>query len=190
MDADFWEDRWKNEETGWDMGTVSPPLKAYFDQLEDKSLKILIPGCGNAYEAQYLWENGFGDTSVVDISESALKSFVKRFNSFPIANMYHQDFFELEGDFDLIVEQTFFCAIHPDMRKKYAKKMAELIKSGGHLMGLLFDFPLEDGPPFGGSKEEYLGYFSEDFEIKHLEACRNSIPPRQGREFFIEFERK
>ena len=44
LDAEFWENRYRNQETGWDLGTVSPPLKAYIDQLEDKDVAILIPG--------------------------------------------------------------------------------------------------------------------------------------------------
>jgi hypothetical protein len=48
----------RSNETGWDLGQVSPPLKAYIDQLTDKNLRILIPGCGNSYEAEYLLEKG------------------------------------------------------------------------------------------------------------------------------------
>ena len=56
MEKSFWDSRWENAETGWDLGGVSAQLKAYIDQLESKKLSILIPGCGNAYEAEYLWE--------------------------------------------------------------------------------------------------------------------------------------
>ena len=44
---------------GWDLGEVSPPIKSYIDTLEDKNIRILIPGCGNTYEAEYLLEQGF-----------------------------------------------------------------------------------------------------------------------------------
>ena len=48
LSPDYWETRWQNNETGWDIGYVSPPLKRYFDDLPDKSIKIFIPGAGNA----------------------------------------------------------------------------------------------------------------------------------------------
>ena len=99
MEEEFWENRWKNQETGWDMGSISAPLKAYFDQLEDKSLKILIPGCGNAYEAQYLWENGFSNVFVMDISKTALESFSRRFKTFPNDQMLLEDFFQHQGKY-------------------------------------------------------------------------------------------
>ena len=51
----YWSKRYKEERTGWDIGFPSLPLKTYIDQLENKDLKILIPGAGNAYEAEYLF---------------------------------------------------------------------------------------------------------------------------------------
>ncbi|WP_316930385.1 class I SAM-dependent methyltransferase [Formosa agariphila] len=55
----FWNEKYKNNDIGWDLGTVSPPLKSYFDQLTNKDLKILIPGGGHAHEAEYLHQNGY-----------------------------------------------------------------------------------------------------------------------------------
>ena len=51
LNADFWNNKYLNHTTGWDLGAVSPPLKAYIDSLDNKDLAILIPGAGNAYEA-------------------------------------------------------------------------------------------------------------------------------------------
>jgi hypothetical protein len=59
LDAEFWEQRYRSNQTGWDIGASSTPLKAYIESLKDKSLSILIPGCGNAYEAECLIELGF-----------------------------------------------------------------------------------------------------------------------------------
>lgn len=190
MEKEYWEQRWKAAETGWDLGGVSPALKDYVDQLKDRSIRILIPGCGNAYEAEYLWTNGFENTFIVEISALAIESFVTRCPDFPKDQIFHLDFFQLTGQFDLILEQTFFCAIHPEMRSAYAKKMAELLAHKGKLVGLLFDFPLETGPPFGGSKLEYEGYFTPYFNLRTFETATNSIKPRLGREFFMILEKR
>ena len=89
------------------------------------------------------------------------------------------------------MEQTFFCALDPVLRKKYVEKMADLLKENGKLAGLLFDFELTaEGPPFGGSSEEYLQLFTHYFTSKKLERCYNSIKPRSGRELFFIFEKK
>jgi len=190
MDREYWENRWEKAETGWDLGAVSPPIKSYIDQLKDKHIRILVPGCGNAYEAEYLWEKGFENTFIVEISEKAIESFKARYPRFPADHIYHADFFKLKGDFDLILEQTFFCAIQPEKRPAYAKQMANLLKPGGKLIGLLFDFPLESGPPFGGSEEEYKGHFKPYFTVQYMSHSNNSIKPRSGREFFFRLDKK
>ena len=52
----FWEDKYVNFETGWDIGYISTPIKSYIDKLKNKEISILIPGAGNAYEAEYLYK--------------------------------------------------------------------------------------------------------------------------------------
>lgn len=190
LNAHYWDKRYKEGNTGWDIGSPSTPLKEYIDTLTDKNLKILIPGAGNAYEAEYLYQKGFNNTYIIDFSATALTNFKTRVPNFPESHIIQGDFFELNDFFDLIIEQTFFCALDPMMRPKYAEKMHFLLKENGILAGLLFNFPLtEEGPPFGGSKEEYLPYFLPYFAINIMEPAYNSIPPRKGKELFILLEK-
>ncbi|MAB57078.1 MAG: SAM-dependent methyltransferase [Aequorivita sp.] len=187
----FWNHKYLSGETGWDIGQVSTPIKEYIDQLSDKNLKILIPGGGNSYEAEYLFENGFNNVFVVDISSIPLKNLAERIPSFPKENLLHADFFELEDTFDLILEQTFFCALDPSLREAYTDKMHQLLKPDGKLVGLLFNIPLnDDKPPFGGNKDEYEKLFSEKFKIEKMETAYNSIPPRARNELFFKLRKK
>ena len=101
------------------------------------------------------------------------------------------NFFNHTGQYDLIIEQTFFCALKPDLRINYVKKMAELLKKEGKLVGVLFNTIFEkEGPPFGGDIEEYQMLFDKYFSIHTLNSCYNSIIPRRDREVFINFEKK
>ncbi len=190
LDKQFWNERYASYSTGWDLGRVSTPLKEYIDQLEDKSLKILIPGAGNAHEAEYLIQNGFTNIYIVDIATIPLKEFQLRNPTFSSERLLLNDFFELTDQYDLVLEQTFFCAIDPDLRMEYAKKMNEVLTDKGKLVGVLFDREFIDGPPFGGSKVEYLSYFEPYFDIIKMEACYNSIEPRKGSELFITLKKK
>ena len=186
LSATSWDNRYKTNDIGWDLGEVSPPLKAYFDQLEDKNFKILIPGAGNAYEAEYLFNNGFTNVFVVDLSKTALENLKKRVPNFPENQLLHQNFFDIENKFNLIIEQTFFCALDPNLRPDYALKMNELLVEKGKLVGLLFDAPLyKNRPPFGGSKQEYIGYFKSFFKLDIFEKCYNSVSSRKEKELFI-----
>jgi SAM-dependent methyltransferase len=191
LNSSYWQTRYTNAETGWDLGTVSPPLKAYAEQLPRHNIKILIPGAGNAYEAEFLHRSGFTEVYVADIAEAPLKALKQRVPDFPDDHLLHQDFFELQDTFELIMEQTFFCAIDPKLRPSYAKKCAELLKPGGKLVGLLFNTVFEKpGPPFGGSAEEYRTYFEPYFHFRTFAPAYNSVKPRAGRELFMILEKK
>ena len=92
--------------------------------------------------------------------------------------------------YDLILEQTFFCALHPTLRHQYAQHMLALLKPGGKLVGLLFNEALNDNqPPFGGNTQAYQAIFENVFKIKKMELCYNSINQRKDRELFIQFEK-
>ena len=190
LNKEYWENRYKLNEIGWDAGKITTPLKDYIDQINDKNLKILIPGAGNGHEFDYLINKGFRNIYVVDIAPTPLLNIALRNPEFK-ENLILLDFFELDMTFDLIIEQTFFCALNPNLREKYTTKMESLLKSNGKIAGLLFHFPLtEVGPPFGGSIEEYQKLFSNKFKIKTLEKAYNSIKPRTDKELFFIFEKK
>jgi hypothetical protein len=191
---EYWNNRYKEAQTAWDMGYPSTPIKTFIDGLVDKNQPVLIPGCGNAYEAEYLLNQGFTNITLLDIAPIVVEAVSQKLKSHIDSGnltVICRDFFEHKGSYQLILEQTFFCAIPVGLRKQYASKMHELLSQNGILAGLLFNFPLtEQGPPFGGSKDEYLGYFDPLFTVLKLEECINSIKSREGRELFMLLQKK
>jgi len=191
FDCAYWQARYTTPgRAGWDAGRITPPLQAYFDQLEvSRQPRILIPGAGRAYEAEYLHQHGFEHVVVADFAPEPLAALVTRVPSFPQANRWLADFFTLAPTepFDLLVEQTFLSALAPSQRAAYAQQCAALLRPGGKLVGLLFDTPFAGAtqPPFGGSREEYRRYFEPHFHFIHFETAHNSLPARAGRELFI-----
>lgn len=191
LDRNYWNNRYRNAETSWDIGYASPPLTNYFDQLTDKNKRILIPGCGNAYEVAYLLEKGFQHNTVIDIAPELTAVLAKKFEPHvgKELTIITGDFFEHQGVYDIIIEQTFFCALDPSLRSQYVDKMFSLLAPGGKLVGVLFNRAFEGGPPFGGSKEEYEQLFASTFSRRSMEPCYNSIPPRKDAELFIRMEK-
>ena len=191
LNSNYWSERYQNGQTGWDLGSPSPPIKRYLDGLTDLNQRILIPGAGNAYEAGYLFQIGFQNVYICDWSPEPLQQFQLKYPDFPRANLLCQDFFSLAIDpFDLIIEQTFFCAIDPNLREAYANKMSQLLKKEGKLIGLLFSVHFDQaGPPFGGTMEEYQILFSAHFAKIDMKISADSIKPREGRECFIEISK-
>jgi SAM-dependent methyltransferase len=188
--ADFWESQWQNQNTKWDLGKASPAICNFIDQYPYKKAKILIPGCGNAYEAQYLIAKGFDNITLVDISQTAVNILNEKFNFNSNIKVLCEDLFNHQGLYDLILEQTFFCAINPSLRSNYVTKMNLLLNTNGCLAGLLFNRNFEDGPPFGGSIIEYKNLFSPLFTIEEMEVSNLSIPARKDTELFIKLIKK
>jgi len=182
LDRKYWQSRYDEHTTVWDVGTVSTPLKAYIDQLNDKSLHILIPGCGFGHEAIYLAEQGFTNVTVIDLIDGA---FSRIREQAPSVHCITGDFFDHEGQYDRILEQTLFCAIEPELRPQYIRKVASLLVPGGKYAGVLFNREFEGGPPFGVSAAEYETYLQPCFSSFQMEECYNSIPQRMGSEVFV-----
>lgn len=185
LSPEYWNERYIHHSTQWDLGTVSSPLKAYIDQLTDKTIAILIPGAGNSYEALYLMEQGFTNITVIDIAHSVMDDLNEKYPHQTTIKFIVADFFNWEGQYDLIVEQTFFCALDPLLRPNYVKQMAQLLGPKGKLVGLLFNRAFQGGPPFGGDQLSYQALFELFLKIKIMEPCFNSVAPRANSELFF-----
>lgn len=188
MSKEFWDNRWQTGQTGWDLNGVSPAIQKYIDTITDKNIQILIPGCGNAYEVDYLLQEGFNHIHVIDISPTLTNKLKDKYKSAVSAGnlkIFCGDFFTHKGKYDLIIEQTFFCAISPALRRDYAKQMKNLLAPNGKLVGLLFNTDFDGGPPFGGNIYEYNEYFKHYFNTIYFTPCADSIAPRAGKEVWI-----
>lgn len=185
LDADYWQTRWQQGQTPWDIGGVSPAIQAYFEQIPQDA-RILIPGAGAGHEAAYLHHHHYTQVWVCDWAATALEALQTRLPDFPQDHLLQEDFFKLELEVDYLIEQTFFCAISPDLRSSYVEQAHRLLRPGGELGGLLFanPFPFE-GPPFGGNKEEYLALFGTHFAVLEMNISAHSIAPRLGNELFF-----
>jgi methyl halide transferase len=187
MDAQYWQKRYEDGETGWDIGRCSKPLQQLIDNLEDTSAHILIPGCGNAHEAYYAYKKGFKHVFIADWAEAPIQNFKKQYPDFPASNILQVDFFKLKQSFDIIIEQTFFCAINPALRTEYVQQTLHLLNENGKLIGVLFNDTLNnDKPPFGGNIEEYQRLFSHIYSSVDIKPCTHSESARAGREVWIE----
>ncbi len=188
--SSYWDERYQEDNTPWDMKAPSPPLKNYIDSIENKNAAILIPGCGNAYEAGYLLEKGFTNVTVIDLASTVTAIIKKKYKDTSL-KVITGNFFELEDSYDYILEQTFFCAIDPSLRKAYVAKCYELLKPGGKIAGVFFNKKMVDvEPPYVATTEEYIELFQKKFNINKLEPCTTSVQPRMGTELYFEFEKK
>ncbi len=185
LDKEYWNQRYEACTTGWDLGQASPPIQAYFDQLSHKEHSILIPGAGNGHDVIELYQKGFENVHLLDFAPIPVAQFQEKYAEFPKDQLIIENFFDHSEKYDLIAEQTLFCAIDPSLRQKYAEKVHDLLNSNGKLIGVLFNRDFEGGPPFGGNVHEYRSYFEPLFSSVEISECYNSIEPRKGAEVFI-----
>jgi SAM-dependent methyltransferase len=190
-DAHFWNERYANNDIGWDLGGVTPVFKDWANNLKKKS-KILVPGAGSGYDALYFANLGH-EVLAVDFSEKAINRIKKQSQEMKInIQTLTCDFFNLTNlisvEFDYIVEYTFFCAIDPIRRKEYSNVAHSLLKESGLLVALFL--PLnkdisEGGPPFSVSKSEIEDVFSKKFKlIKSLKHPLSIDARKQSEEYF------
>jgi hypothetical protein len=208
-----WNKLYEEGLTPWNLRQPAPPLRLVIDPtfpLEPdftekeaeainsiRSLKFkrsLVPGCGEGFDVSYL--AGRSEKAVgLEISELAVKKCQEiHGQSSPNAEFLLQDFFTFKTTqpFDLCFDYTFFCAIHPELRRSWAEKYSELMGPGGYLIVLVFPLgDYEGGPPYAVSKEAYHELLSKDFECvlePRTVSCTVSI--RKGREQLAIWRRK
>ena len=190
LDSDYWNNRYIQNKTGWDIGCANPIHIDYVLENIEKSARILIPGAGSGYELSKLWKFGYTNIFAIDLSLEAKKRFLSQNPTFPENQYLVGDFFELNQNFDLLLEQTFFCAIEPQLRSQYVNKAHTILNTNGKLFGVLFSIQFQGGPPFGGDISEYKMLFHSKFSILKLEKSYQSISPRQDKELIIELMKK
>jgi hypothetical protein len=124
LNQDFWNQRYVTQTTGWDLGEACPAFVKYFDQQTNLDLRILIPGAGNAHEVDALLDRGFRHITVVDIAPVLVEKLQEKYQDREEVTVICDDFFNHNGEYDLILEQTFFCALDPSLRSRYVTQNA------------------------------------------------------------------
>ena len=131
LNSIYWDKRYQEGTTGWDLGAANPVLFDYVINNCARDMRILVPGAGKAHEVAALWKAGYTNVYAADIAPSAKEEFLKFIPDFPAENYLITDFFELSESFDLILEQTFFCAIDPTLRERYVNQVHHLLSTTG-----------------------------------------------------------
>jgi len=182
-----WQRHYEENDLGWDLGQVAPPFVKLWQEEKLPLGKVLVPGCGRGHEVVFMAENGF-DVTAIDFSSGAvtyLKNALKKRNL--EGRILHQDFFSLdeshEGVYDLVLEQTFFCAISPKQRRDYVLNVSRILKPGGILVGLFYHTDEQGGPPYNTTREDIEMHFSKKFEIQELDKTSLSTEQRKDKEW-------
>lgn len=189
----FWSDLYKSKDTGWDLNQPAPALKDMLPRLKLPKSKVLVLGSGRAHDAALFAELGHVVTAV-DISPDAIAEAKKLYGHYPNLNFMVADALHLpqnmHNSFDIVFEQTCFCAINPSLRSDLVKAWRKYLHDQGMLLGIFFVVEKPSGPPFGGSEWEIRQRLKEHFQFLFWGRWKNSVPKRQGRELFVYAKKK
>jgi trans-aconitate methyltransferase len=133
--AVFWQQRFENNEIGWDRGSPNPQLLAWLDSGELKPCRIAVPGCGSGWEVAELAGRGFDVTGIDYTAAAVEKTHALLLAQGLSAQLVQADVltFEPPQKFDAIYEQTCLCAIHPEHWLEYAQQLRHWLRPQGSL---------------------------------------------------------
>lgn len=186
--APDWRRAWQEGATPWDAGRSPPALRLLLERDAVPAGRIFAPGVGTGYDLATLARE---DRVVVglDLSELARDAFDEAHADLPGEVVFEVgDFFDFRpsAPFDFVWDYTFFCALDPDRRGPWGKKMAELVAAGGTLATLLFPYenPVSsrEGPPWPINEELVRRVVEPAFALQGVEAVEASHPGREGKE--------
>jgi SAM-dependent methyltransferase len=181
---DFWDTRYRDGTTPWDAGRVPPRLLAWLEK-ETSRLRVLVPGCGSGYEVRAFAERGH-DVLGIDFSDEALEAAKG-------SHVRKADFFQLdEPPFDVVYERTFLCALPRRLWSDWGRKIAEVVRPGGRLVGFFYLNDNERGPPFGIDAARLAELRGKNFELMGEESvpAEQSVPVLAGHEVWQVWKRR
>lgn len=178
---DFWDHRFNAKTTPWDAGRVPDHLIRFVHD-HPQPRATLIPGCGSAYEAEFLDGVGWPVTAL-DFSAAAIDTARARLSGFG-GQLLQADFFSFgnERPFDLIYERAFLCALPRKLWPAYAPRCADLLVPGGLLAGFFFLGDAPKGPPFAIDPKQLDELLGPWFERIDDAPVVDSIPVFSGQE--------
>jgi len=192
--ADFWEERYRAGQTGWDRGRAAPAFETLLGGPgAPKPGRLAVVGCGRGHDARLFAGRGFqvvgfdfASSAVAAAREAAAREGLAM--EFVAADIFAlpEDY---AGAFDYVVEHTCFCAIDPARRSEYVSAVARLLPPGGELIALFLVNGRQGGPPFTTDEAEIRRMFQGHFRLDRLDAPPESADSPFGSEVFARFQR-
>lgn len=166
----------------WDAGGVPRELAKYLAG-DARGGRVLIPGCGAAYEVAAFHEAGY-EVIAIDFSPEAVAAAARALGPLQrtvrLGDFFQYDFGGIR--FDIIYERAFLCSLPRRLRPDYCARVSELLRPGGLLIGFFFYDTSESGPPFGLGPGELDDLLKGKFALETEEKTSSSVPVFAGKE--------
>lgn len=191
MEADFWHQRWQQNQIGFHASEPNPFLLEYFRQLGlAKGARVFLPLCGKTLDIGWLLAQGYQVVGA-ELSELAISQLFADLGVVPeiaeLAGHKHYrfenldifvgDLFDLSaeilGPVDAIYDRAALVALPAAMRANYSAQLRGLSDNAPQLL-ICFEYEQSqmDGPPFAVWETEVQALYAEYYQLQKL-ACVN-----------------
>jgi SAM-dependent methyltransferase len=186
----FWNQRYSSGETPWVLHKIPLALRSFLKRTRTKG-RVLIPGCGTDHDVIKAFADAGFEVTAIDFSPVAIAEMKNALGTFG-GRIIRADFFKSDfgRHFDLVYERTFLCAMHPRRWARYAKRVAELLRPRGKLVGIFFYGIEPEPPPYPINKTEAAEIFGKYFRLLRDLTVSDSVPMFTGMERWHEWERR
>lgn len=190
MDKAFWTERWQRRDIGFHQPHIHEQLEKFWPTLGlPFASTVFVPLAGKSRDMVWLATQGHRVLGV-ELSEIAVREFFKDGGQVPDVategpfdvfsagpfNLYRGDFFEISAeaikDAVAIYDRAALIALTPELRARYARKLAEIAPPKAVIFLIAIEYPDGEisGPPFSVSREEVERLYGDAFTIEVLEA--------------------
>ena len=188
MQADFWLERWEQNQIGFHEEEINSHLQKFWSRLNIPSgSKIFVPLCGKSSDMLWLLSQGY-QVFGVELSPLAVKSFFAENNlqarvsdcgafqrwEMDGLTIYQGNFFDLSSE-DLldccaIYDRASLIALPVEMRQPYSQRLHEIVPALSHTLLVTLEYNQDEmqGPPFSVSADEVHRLFGAVSKIECL----------------------
>ena len=164
----------------WDAGGVPAALRKFLTR-EPAGRRVLVPGCGSGYEVRAFADAGH-EVVAIDFSAAAIEAAQHVLGELGRVVVRGDFFAHSLGEYDLVYERAFLCALPRPLWPRWAARVAEVIRPGGRLAGFFYWSDDGRGPPFGLKPGELESLLAPAFDRTEDASVIDSIPVFAGRE--------
>jgi thiopurine S-methyltransferase len=198
MDQEYWQQKWRSKEIGFDQQLPNKLMQRFFPSLKlPPGSRIFVPLCGKSIDMCWFAEQGY-EVIGVEFSALACEAF---FNDHSLAvkvtetqdwvkyksekiTIFCGDFFKLSkqtlGRIDAVYDRAAFVALSEKIRKLYSQRLIQLMDSMTSMLLITtaYDQHEMEGPPFSISEAEVSNHCRPHFNIQKVYSkTLRLIPP-------------
>jgi thiopurine S-methyltransferase len=188
MEAQFWQNRWRNGQIGFHQPSVDRNLRRHWPELNLRlGCRVLVPLCGKSLDLLWLRDRGHMVTGV-ELSARALEDFCRE-NGVPARRrilpdfdayederlqLFRGDFFKLTppllGDLEAVYDRAALISWTPELRSGYVDHLIETVRPRTQMLLITLEYPQIQmpGPPFSVPRDEVERLYSRSFDIREL----------------------